>query len=82
MSDEVVLKINTLNPAEFFKQIDAIVKEYNVSYMDAVISHCESNNVEIETAAALIKANLKFKTTIQLEAEVLNFLPRAAHLPI
>jgi hypothetical protein len=48
--------------------------------MDAVLYYCESNNMEPETAGSLI--NGKLKQRIREEAEVLNFLPKTARLPI
>jgi len=70
-----------LNQETFVQQIDAIVKEYNIDYMDAVIHFCEKNNIEIETAASIIKSNQRIKSRLQHEAEDLHFLPKRAKLP-
>jgi len=50
--------------------------------MDAIVFYCERNEVEIETAAAMIKGNFRIKSQIQQEGELLNFLPKTAKLPI
>lgn len=74
------LKLRT--PTEFMVEIDKIVIEKRLSYIDAVIYFCEQNHIEIETAASLIKSSAKMKAKIQDDAEELNFLPRTRKLPI
>ena len=44
--------------------------------------YCESNNIEVETAASLIKQSAVLKAKIQLEAENLNLVRRSGRLPI
>jgi len=53
-----------------------------VDYIDAVVFYCEKHNIEIETAASIIKSNPKFRLKLQSSAEDLNFLPKRAKLPI
>jgi len=66
----------------FSFEIEKIVQEKDVSYMDAVILYCENTGYEIEIAAKLVSGALKSK--IKLEAEELHFLPRSntTKLPI
>ena len=78
--DDVVVN-NGLSSEKFLKEIERIVSTYNIDYMDAVIHFCEKNNIEVETAASIIRSNLKIKSKLQLEAENLNFLPKSAKLP-
>ena len=66
----------------FYKEIDRLVKNHNLSYMDAIVYYCEKNEIEIETAASMIKGNFRIKSQIQQEGEQLNFLPRTAKLPV
>lgn len=66
----------------FYKDIDRLVSKHNLTYMDAVVYYCERNEIEIETAASMIKGNFRIKSQIQQEGEVLNYLPRTAKLPI
>jgi hypothetical protein len=63
-------------------QIDQIVHERNISYMDAVILWCEQNNLEVEFAGDLIRRNAVLKAKIQIEAENLNFMKKTSRLPI
>ncbi len=78
--DDVVVN-NGLTSEKFIKEIERIVNTYDIEYMDAVIHFCEKNNIEVETAASIIRSNLKIKSKLQLEAENLNFLPKSAKLP-
>ena len=78
--DDVVVN-NGLTSEKFIKEIERIVNTYDIEYMDAVIHFCEKNNIEVETAASIIRSNLKIKSKLQLEAETLNFLPKSAKLP-
>jgi acid phosphatase class B len=66
----------------FYKEIDKLVKAHNLTYMDAIVYYCERNEVEIETAAAMIKGNFRIKSQIQQEGELLHFLPKTAKLPV
>lgn len=66
----------------FYKEIDRLVKNHNLTYMDAIVYYCEKNEIEIETAASMIKGNFRIKSQIQQEGEQLNFLPRTAKLPV
>jgi len=68
--------------AEFMVEIEALVKDKRVSYIDAVVLYCDINQIEIETAASIIKSSVKMKAKIQDDAEELNLLPRSRKLPI
>ena len=74
------MALQTQTSAEFYTKIVKLVEETKLSYMDAVMHYCDLNNMEPETAAQLV--NTKLKAQIREEAEVLNFLPKTAKLPI
>ena len=59
----------------FSYEIERIVYDKDVSYMDAIILYCENIGLEVEIAAKLISDTLKSK--IKMEAEELHFLPRS-----
>lgn len=59
----------------FSFEIEKIVEEKDVSYIDAVVLYCEETGFEIELAAKLVSGALKSK--IKLEAEDLHFLPKS-----
>jgi hypothetical protein len=74
------LKIKT--PAEFAEEIEELVWQYDIDYIDAVMLYCEQNNLEVETVASLVKGNANLKSRMQTDAENLNFLPKVARLPV
>ncbi len=74
------MPLNTQTSAEFYTKIIKLVEDTKLSYMDAVLHYCDQNNMEPETAAQLV--NTKLKAQIREEAEVLNFLPKTAKLPL
>ena len=77
------IQINSIKPIHIFiHEIETLVNESKIDYIDAVLYYCEKNNMEIETAAALIRSSGKIKAKIQLEAEEINCLPKTARLPI
>lgn len=80
MKDDVALP--TLSSNAFFESIQTLSTNLNIDYIEAVIHYCERNNIEIETAAAMIKQNSKEKAKLQINAEALNYLPKTAKLPI
>ena len=80
MKDDITLP--SLSSNAFFESIQSLSTDLNIDYMEAVIHYCERNNIEIETAAAMIKQNSKEKAKLQLNAEALNYLPKSAKLPI
>lgn len=61
---------------KFVREVEAVVKKNGFDYMDAIIHYCNKNNIEIETAASLVKSNLKTKTALQNQAQNLNYLPK------
>ena len=74
------MPLQTQTSSEFFVKIQELVKQTNLSYMDAVLHYCDMNGMEAETAAQLV--NGKLKVQIREEAEELNFFPKTAKLPI
>jgi len=73
---------NIRTSADFVKEIDRLVTTKNITYFDAAILYCEMNNIEVETAASLIKQSTVLKAKIQFEAENLNLMKKSARLPI
>lgn len=75
--------INVKNSTDFIKEIESIVKQKNVEYFEAVLLYCELNNLEVETAASLVKQNAILKAKIQVEAEMINMVKKSsARLPV
>jgi len=77
------IKINSVKSVQdFIKDIDLLVNDFQLDYIDAVVYYCEKNNLEIETAASLVKSSSKIKAKIQLAAEEKNYMTKSAKLPI
>lgn len=77
------VKIKSMrSSSEIIRGIEKLVLEKELNYIDAAIHYAESNNMEIETVANIIKLSSVVKTHIQAEAEALNFLPKSAQLPL
>tara|TARA_R110000824_G_scaffold335963_1_gene522513 strand:- start:77 stop:265 length:189 start_codon:yes stop_codon:yes gene_type:complete len=60
--------------------IENLVKEKNITHMEAVLDYCKRNDLEPDTVGNLISKSLKEK--IEANARDLNFLPKQAQLPI
>ncbi len=78
----MIQDLSFVSIVEFSKEIEKLVVDKKMEYIDAVIYFCEKNSVDIETAASLIKNNSKLKASIQEEAEQLNYLPKTHKLPL
>jgi hypothetical protein len=74
MKDQVTkaLEEKFLCSNKFAQKIETIVKDYNLSYIDAILQFCEENSVEVETIPKLLSKPLKEK--LKFEATQLNFL--------
>jgi hypothetical protein len=68
---------------DFIVEIETLVKEKRLSFFDAVLHYCESHNIEVETAASLVKQHAPLKAKIQNEVENLKLVRRtSARLPL
>lgn len=77
----MVDNLNILKTEDFFFRVEELVGK-GLSYIDAIVHCCELFNIEVETAAEFIKSNSKYKSAIQIEGEVLKYLPQTSRLPI
>ena len=76
------LKSKFLCPQKFAQDIESIVKNSKINYIDAICHYCEINSLEIESVTKLISKPLKEK--IKNDATQLNFLKKTtrAKLPL
>lgn len=79
--DEVQIS-GMIDSKAFAEELELIVKEKRLDYIDAIVYYCERTGIDIETAADLIKSNAKLKVKVRLSAEENNYLPKTATLPI
>ena len=76
------IKEKYLCSAQFAQDIEAIVKNDNLGYIDAIVHYCEQNAIDVESVPKLISKPLKEK--LKWEATELNYLKRTsrAKLPL
>ena len=67
---------------KFTRDIEQLVMNSDLNYMEAIISYCEEKNIEFESVGKLISKPLKDK--LKAEATELNYLKRTSRskLPI
>jgi hypothetical protein len=65
-----------MTQARFSDAVERVVKDSNglTNYIDAVISVCENNEIEVDTVSKLISKPLKDK--IKFDAKRLNYIKR------
>ena len=63
----------------FELEIEQIIKNYEMSHMQAVLHYCETNDIDPSSINRLISKTLKEK--IESEARDLNFFPKRGKLP-
>ena len=64
----------------FMENIENLVQQTKMTYIDAVMHYCEENKLEPETAGKMIGG--KLKQNIQEEAEELHLIQRTSKLPL
>lgn len=79
---EKVIESKFLTPSKFSLEIEKIVAEENMNYIDAICYYCETNSLEIESVTKLISKPLKER--IKYDAVRLNFMKKTsrAKLPL
>ena len=73
-------ELNLYTSERYNSEFEEIVERTSMSYLDAMLYHADENGLEAETCAGLI--NVKTKTKLREEAEILNFMPKTSKLPI
>jgi len=65
-----------MTAAKFSLEIENIVKDSNLNYIEAVVQFCEDRNIEIETVGKLISKPLKEK--LKYDAQRLNYMKKTS----
>ena len=65
-----------LTPTKFSQEIERLVKRSNglITYVEAVVTYCQENDIELETVPKLISKPLKER--LRHEAERLNYMKK------
>ena len=71
-----------LTPQKFSMEIEDIVAEEKINYIDAICQYCEMNDIEVDSVTKLISKPLKER--LKYDAINLNFMKKTsrAKLPI
>ena len=71
-----------VTPQKFAMDIEKIVVDEDINYIDAIIHYCEINNIEVESVTKLISKPLKER--LKWDAIRLNFMKKTsrAKLPL
>ena len=79
---EKAIESKFLTPQKFAIEIESIVANEGMNYIDAICYYCEINNLEIESVTKLVSKPLKEK--LKYDAQELNFMKKTsrARLPI
>ena len=79
---EQAIESKFVTPQKFAMEIEKIVANDELNYIDAILHYCETNNLEVESITKLISKPLKER--LKWDATRLNFMKRTsrAKLPI
>ena len=68
--------------SKFALEIEKIVSEEKINYIDAIVHYCELNEIEVDSITKLVSKPLKEK--LKWDATRLNFMKRTsrAKLPL
>ena len=79
---EKVIESKFLTPSKFALEIEKIVAEEKINYIDAIVHYCEVNELEVDSITKLISKPLKER--LKYDAISLNFMKKTsrAKLPL
>jgi len=79
---EKAIESKFLTPTKFSMEIEKIVAEEKINYIDAICQYCEMNDIEIQSVTKLVTKPLKER--LKYDAIQLNFMKKTsrAKLPL
>ena len=79
---EKAMESKFLTPTKFSMEIEKIVAEEKINYIDAICQYCEMNDIEIQSVSKLVTKPLKER--LKYDAIQLNFMKKTsrAKLPL
>ena len=84
MENELIKELESkfLSQSKFSTDIEELVKESGLTYIESIVTYCDENTIDIETVSKLISKPLKER--IRCEAMQLNYLKKSsrAKLPL
>ena len=76
------MKLDLNNIFFISSELDKMVEDMDIDYIDACLLYCERNELEVEYVGDIIKNNQNILGKIQKEAEDLNYLQKESRLLI
>ena len=73
---EKAIEKKFLTPSKFAIEIEKIVAEENLNYIDAICHYCEMNDIEVESVSKLMSKPLKER--LKYDAINLNFMKKTS----
>ena len=70
------LEENFMTASKFSLEIENIVKDGSLNYIEAIVMYCEEKSIEIEGVNKLINKPLREK--LKYEAQKLNFIKKGS----
>tara|TARA_B100000427_G_C14999034_1_gene373128 strand:+ start:116 stop:367 length:252 start_codon:yes stop_codon:yes gene_type:complete len=72
------LEENFLTPTKFSQEIERLVKKSDglITYIEAVVTYCQENEIELETVSKLVSKPLKER--LKHEAQRLNYMKQTS----
>ena len=67
---------NFLSKDRFAAEVEALVLQTQMNYIDAIVEYCTQHNIELESVSKLISKPLKEK--LRYDAQELNFLKKTS----
>lgn len=84
MENELIKQLESkfLSQSKFSNDIEELVRESGLTYIESIVTYCDENTIDIETVSKLISKPLKER--IRCEAMQLNYLKKSsrAKLPL
>ena len=79
---EKAMESKFLTPTKFSMELEKIVAEEKINYIDAICQYCEVNDIEIQSVTKLVTKPLKER--LKYDAIQLNFMKKTsrAKLPL
>ena len=69
---EKAIEKKFLTPSKFAIEIEKIVAEEELNYIDAICHYCDANDIEVESVSKLMSKPLKER--LRHEAQRLNYM--------
>jgi len=84
MENELIKELESkfLSQSKFSTDIEELVRESGLTYIESIVTYCDENTIDIESVSKLISKPLKER--IRCEAMQLNYLKKSsrAKLPL